>query len=157
VLKKKLLFVAAFFAVVTFSGCNWLNHKTDCSSCPSHSKHTYSENSLVHQIHSKAEFDKLINTATLPVVVKFGARWCSSCQEMKPILAEIAATKKNLYVVADVELTEAKELQEEFKIKGVPTIYVFRNGKEIPVSHHPTGFTPKRELLSFLSRAIDRN
>ena len=149
--------ILTLIGIMTFSGCQWFKSNTPCTSCASHHHHKTNQPDLVRHIKSKASFDELIATAKLPVVVKFGARWCSACQEMKPILAEIARSKQDQYIIADVELTEAKELQAEFNIKGVPAIYIFKNGKEVPVTHHPTGFIAKEQLLVFLGKQLDHH
>ncbi|MBM3892924.1 thioredoxin [Candidatus Dependentiae bacterium] len=157
-MKKQLFsFLVAISVFVTFSGCDWFKKHDSCSSCSGHHHHQKQPaRDLVQTIRSKAAFEHLIATATKPVVVEFGAHWCGACQEMKPILAEVAAATKDRYIIATVELTEAKELQEELGIKGIPVIYLYKNGKEVPVSHHPTGVIRAEKLLMFLAKHFDK-
>lgn len=157
-MKKQLFsFLLAIFALVTFPACDWFGKHDSCSSCSGHhSHHKKTPVDLVKTIRSKAAFNQLIATATKPVVVEFGAHWCGACQEMKPILAEVAAATQDRYIIATVELTEAKELQTELGIKGIPVIYLYKNGKEVPVGHHPTGVIRTEKLLMFLAKHFDK-
>ncbi len=157
-MKKKLVsFLVSITVLVSFSSCDWFKKHDSCSSCSRHQHYKKkSATELVQTIKSKAAFEQLITTATQPVVVKFGAHWCGACQEMKPILAEVAAATKDRYIIASVELTEVKELQEELGIKGIPVIYLYKNGKEVPVSHHPTGVISAEKLLMFLAEHFDK-
>ncbi len=146
----------ALLAIATFPACQWFTKSQPCSSCPAHRKHTNTvPTNLVQHINSKAQFEHLIATATKPVVVEFGAHWCGACQEMKPILTKVATATQDRYIIATVELTKAKELQTELDIKGIPVIYLFKDGKELHVDQRPVGAMPEKELLAFLAKHLD--
>jgi thioredoxin 1 len=78
---------------------------------------------------AKAEFQKVVSEPG-PHVVVFAAKWCKFC------LRFIEQAKSLQYPVKfDINLVDAdepdKSLWDDFSIKVVPTIIVFRDGKSI--------------------------
>lgn len=62
-------------------------------------------------------------------IVDFHADWCGPCQLQKPILEAFAAEAGNEVRVLTVNVDEQPELARQFRIRGIPTIAFFRNGK----------------------------
>lgn len=60
----------------------------------------------------------------------FTATWCGPCQRIKPILQKISdgaeASKLEVYMI---DIDENEELAEEFKIRSVPTFYLYHKKK----------------------------
>ena len=78
-----------------------------------------------------ANFDEMVVNSDIPVIVDFWAPWCGPCQMMAPNF-EQAATKFPLKAVfAKVNTEEAQNLGARFGIRSIPTIIVFKNGKEV--------------------------
>ena len=61
-------------------------------------------------------------------IVYFSAEWCGPCKQLKPHFAK-AAVKDNKtdYFVIDIDKIDNKYL-EEYSIKGVPAVFVMKNG-----------------------------
>ena len=64
-----------------------------------------------------------------------------------PVIEEIANENKNINV-GKVNVDSYKELANQFGIRSIPTMIVFKNGKEIK---RLVGFLPKDEILNRLA------
>lgn len=65
-----------------------------------------------------------------PVVVDFWASWCAPCHVMAPILKRLAKEFDNQVVFAKVDVQNNRDLASQFNIKSIPTLVLFKNGKE---------------------------
>lgn len=74
------------------------------------------------------EFKQTIQSNKLSVI-SFGANWCGPCKAMLPLFEEISI----LYNinVAKIDVDEEFDLASEYKIISVPTIFFFKNGKQL--------------------------
>jgi len=65
-----------------------------------------------------------------PVVVEFWANWCGPCHKMAPILRRLAKEYDEQVIFAKVDVDNNQDLAEQFTIRSIPTLVLFRNGKE---------------------------
>jgi thioredoxin 2 len=80
---------------------------------------------------SGAFFDAMISAASVPVVVDFWAPWCGPCRAMAPEFEKVAMHLAGEALVVKVNTDSEPELGERFGIRSIPTIAVFRDGREI--------------------------
>ena len=66
-----------------------------------------------------------------PVLVDFYAEWCGPCQMMKPRLLDVAERMGEDAKVIAIDVDKEKELAERFHIQSVPTLIIFKNGKQL--------------------------
>lgn len=59
-----------------------------------------------------------------PVLVKMGAEWCESCQEMGPILDQLAAEYGNRVTVMSIDIDRSPNLSKYFGMNFIPDISV---------------------------------
>lgn len=80
---------------------------------------------------TQSNFDEVVVNSDLPVVVDFWAPWCGPCKMMAPNFEKSASQfpLKALYVKVNTE--NEQNLGAKFGIRSIPTIIVFKNGKEV--------------------------
>lgn len=81
-------------------------------------------------ISSAAEFDELVKSAKAPVLVDFWAAWCGPCRMVAPELEKLASSRAGRAVIAKVDTDAQPELSARFGIQSIPTLIVFRDGRE---------------------------
>lgn len=76
-------------------------------------------------------FAAKVEQASKPVLVDFSATWCPPCKMLEPIVQRISLEYHDKLDVFKVDIDENPGLSTRFSISGVPTMMVFRNGKEV--------------------------
>ena len=65
------------------------------------------------------------------VIVDFWAAWCAPCRMMAPILNDVADELSGNSAVGKINIEEQKSLADRFKVRSIPTLILFQNGKEV--------------------------
>ncbi|MHB0990412.1 MAG: thioredoxin TrxC [Burkholderiales bacterium] len=78
-----------------------------------------------------AHFDRFITRNGLPVLVDFWANWCGPCKMMAPAFKQTAAELAAKVSFAKVETEAEQALAARYAIRSIPTLILFRHGKEI--------------------------
>ncbi len=102
------------------------------------------------EIHSVADFDRLVAQASIPVVVDYWAPWCGPCRMVAPELQKVAARQKGRAIVVKVNTDELPDLGQRFNIRSIPTLAVFAGGKEVTRS---AGARPADEIEALIAGA----
>ena len=97
---------------------------------------------------SEGSFHEEIGSSDVPVVVDFWAEWCGPCKMVAPILEDIADEHAESIRIAKVNVDENPGLAREFNVMSIPTMIVFKDGKE---SLRIVGAKGKPQLLDDLS------
>lgn len=90
-----------------------------------------------------------VKTKTGIVLVDFWASWCMPCKLMAPVLNELAEETDGKVTIAKLNVDEAKATASKFSVRSIPTLILFKNGKEI---HRFVGVKTKDYLLKELDR-----
>ena len=75
------------------------------------------------------KFNELIQSTEL-VLVDFYAEWCGPCKIMKPRILDVAERMGDNVKVVEIDVDKEKELAIRFRISSVPTLIIFKNGKQ---------------------------
>jgi len=96
-----------------------------------------------------ATFDALVAQAPVPVLVDFWAPWCGPCRTMAPELERVARNMAGGALVVKVNTDAVPELGERFRIRSIPTLAVFRGGREVS---RAAGARPAAEIQALVGR-----
>lgn len=95
------------------------------------------------RIINKEEFEKEVIKSEKLVLVDFFATWCGPCQMLAPILDDLSKENEDFEIVK-IDIDQERDLAIENKIEFVPTVVIFKNGKEVD---RMTGVMDKNEIL----------
>ena len=83
---------------------------------------------VVHNITSKAEFDKAIKDNKV-VILDCSAEWCGPCKMIAPKFHEFSEKQKSIYF-ATFDVDQVPDLAQELGVRAMPTFKVFKNGEK---------------------------
>ena len=78
-----------------------------------------------------------------PVVVDFYADWCGPCKTMAPILKEVKSSIQDRATIIKIDVDKAQDLAAAYGIRAIPTLLIFKDGKE---QWRRSGVCPPDEL-----------
>ncbi len=80
---------------------------------------------------TKTDDENFTNTISQGVVlVDFYADWCGPCRMLSPILEALASEMGDKLQVVKLDVDHAPKTTTTYQITSVPTMIVFKNGKE---------------------------
>jgi thioredoxin 2 len=101
-------------------------------------------------VTASAQFDRLVFSASVPVVVDYWAPWCGPCRMVAPEMAKVAARNVGRLLVVKVNTDALPDLGERFGIRSIPTLAVFAGGREVT---RTTGARPAADIERFVTEA----
>jgi thioredoxin 1 len=75
-------------------------------------------------------FEAEVMKSTVPVLVDFWAEWCGPCRAMTPIVESVAQKFAGKAKIVKINVDDNQSVTQRFGIKGIPTMIVFKDGKE---------------------------
>jgi len=78
---------------------------------------------------NSTNFEEEVLKSELPVMVDFWANWCAPCRAFMPVIEKVAADSEGKFKVVKLDIDEAHELAVQYKVKTIPTLMVFKDGK----------------------------
>jgi len=96
-------------------------------------------------------FEELIRTHDKPILVDFWAEWCGPCRMVSPVVEQLAREWKGRITVIKINTDQKPEISASYNISGIPTIILFKNGKE---AHRVSGALPLPALKSAFEKFL---
>lgn len=95
---------------------------------------------------TKDNFESEVINSKEPVLLDFWASWCGPCKMVSPVVDEIAEESTNIKV-GKINVDEEGELARDFKVMSIPTLMVFKDGKQY---NSTVGVQSKQNILKLL-------
>lgn len=99
-------------------------------------------------VASAEDFDELVRDGPAPVLIDFWADWCAPCRMVGPELEKVARQRAGTLIVAKVDTEALPDVAQRFGIRSIPTMILFRSGKE---AQRLSGAMPAEAIVSRLS------
>lgn len=96
-------------------------------------------------------FDQVLATKGMPVLVDFWATWCGPCRMVGPVIEQLAQDYEGKAIVGKVDVDECGELAMRYGVMSIPTVIVFKDGK--PVAQQ-IGAVSKGAYAAMLDQAM---
>ncbi len=103
------------------------------------------------EVATAAEFDTLLSSSSLPVVVDFWAPWCGPCRMVAPEIQKVASRQAGRLLVVKVNTDAVDGVGDRLGIRSIPTMAVFRDGREVA---RTSGARPASDIEAFVSNAL---
>lgn len=78
-----------------------------------------------------ADFNEKVLGHPIPVLVDFWAPSCKPCLSMGPVLEILASDMENRMSIAKVNVDENQLTAKAHKVRGLPTLMIFRDGEMV--------------------------
>ncbi len=99
--------------------------KANCGKC----KNSLLQKNLINL--GEANLDEVLVNSEIPVIVDFWAPWCGPCKMMGPVFEKVSKNFALKALFAKVNTENEQNLGARFGIRSIPTLAVFKNGKEV--------------------------
>ena len=98
---------------------------------------------------TKDQFKAEVLESPVPVLVDFWAAWCGPCRLQAAAVQELHNEADDRYKIGKVDTDAEEALAEEYKVNALPTLIVFKGGKEVS---RLVGLQSKDRLLKALTQ-----
>ena len=87
----------------------------------------------------------------MPVLVDFSATWCQPCRAIAPLVDQLAGEYQGRVKVTTVDIDESPATAQKFRIRGVPTLLMIKEGK---VVGQQVGAVPKAKIQQLIESGL---
>ncbi|MBD3160976.1 MAG: thioredoxin [Candidatus Eisenbacteria bacterium] len=94
-----------------------------------------------------SNYAEVIEKGDKPALLDFGATWCGPCKALEPTITALADEYGDRVAVSKLDIDEAPQTAQRFGIMAVPTVILFKDGKEV---HRFSGVQPKEKIAELI-------
>ena len=99
---------------------------------------------------NQTEFDTIVASARVPILVDFWAAWCGPCRTAAPMVHDVAHEMAGRALVLKVDTEAEPELGARFRVQAIPNFLVLSGGR---VVHQSPGLASRQQMREWLERA----
>jgi len=77
-----------------------------------------------------SNFEAEVLRSPVPVLVDFFGEHCGPCRMLKPVFVALAESMDDKVKIVTVDVAANERLVNDYRISAVPTLIVFKDGKE---------------------------
>ncbi len=96
-------------------------------------------------------YDEVVNSAKLPVLLAVGAQWCIDCRRLQPLFVQFADQYGDKLTFASCDFDNNPAIKDKFEVRHIPTFFVIKEGKVVDTLIEPKSIAPFKE---FVEKAI---
>ena len=96
-------------------------------------------------------FENDVLKSDRPVLVDFWAEWCAPCRMLAPTVEAVAEKYASNARVVKLNVDDNPSVSQRFGIKGIPTLILFKNGKE---EERVVGATSEQAISRMLDKHV---
>jgi thioredoxin 1 len=100
---------------------------------------------------SEQNFEEEVLKSDKPVLVDFWATWCAPCRMMAPAVDAIAEAYAGRAKVGKLNVDENLTLTSQYRIRGVPTLLLFKSGQ---IQEQIAGTASKEAISKLLDKHL---
>ncbi len=82
-------------------------------------------------------YNEILESSEIPVVMEFWAPWCHHCRALSPALEAAAAELAGQVLIGQVNCDLNPQLPQKYGVQAIPTLFLIRNGKTIGTIINP--------------------
>ncbi len=100
---------------------------------------------------SDSSFEQDVLKSDKPVLVDFWAAWCAPCRMLAPTVDAVAEKYTGQAAVVKLNVDDNPSVSQKYGIKGIPTLILFKNGKE---EERIVGATSKDAIARMIDKHV---
>ena len=98
-----------------------------------------------------ADFQSKVLESKTPVLVDFYATWCGPCKMAAPVLDKLSEELDGKVLIVKMDVDENTDTPQKFGVMSIPTVVLFKDGKEVT---RKVGFGGEQGYRTMLTQVL---